>query len=72
LGVYIATCKMFIVQLFMKCSSFIGGIKVKVSPPSRRKAWLSFSSARRRANFGNPNVRVYLIIDTCLVRTLTN
>ena len=28
--VYIATCKMFIVQLFIKCSSFIGGIKLKV------------------------------------------
>ena len=43
LCVYIATCKMFIVQLFIKYSSFIGGIKVKVlrfiSPPSRRKAW---------------------------------
>ena len=28
--VYNATCTMFIVQLFIKCSSFIGGIKVKV------------------------------------------
>ena len=27
--VYNATCTMFIVQLFIKCSSFIGGIKVK-------------------------------------------
>jgi len=25
--VYNATCTMFIVQLFIKCSSFIGGIK---------------------------------------------
>jgi len=24
--VYIATCKMFIFQLFIKCSTFIGGI----------------------------------------------
>jgi len=29
--VYNATCTMFIVQLFIKCSSFIGGIKVKDS-----------------------------------------
>jgi len=27
--VYNATCTMFIIQLFIKCSSFIGGIKVK-------------------------------------------
>jgi len=27
--VYNATCTMFIVQLFIQCSSFIGGIKVK-------------------------------------------
>jgi len=30
LCVYIAPSKMFIVQLFIKCSSFIGGIKLKV------------------------------------------
>jgi len=27
--IYNVTCTMFIVQLFIKCSSFIGGIKVK-------------------------------------------
>ena len=43
-----------------------------ISPPSCRKAWLSLSSAQQRAIYGNPNVCVYLIIDTCLVRTLTN
>jgi len=40
--------------------------------PSHRKAWLSLASARRRTIFGNPNVRVYLIIDICLIRKLTN
>jgi len=42
-----------------------------ISLPGRRKAWMSLSSARGRTIFGNPNV-VYLIINICLVRTLTN
>jgi len=43
-----------------------------ISPSDHRKAWLSVSSDRLRTIFGNPKVRVYLIIDTFLERTLTN
>ena len=46
---------------FQKQKCFFLNVRL-ISPPRRRKAWLTLSSARRRAIFGNPNVRVYLII----------
>ena len=41
-----------------------------ISPTGHRKDLLSSASARLITNFGNANVRVYLIVDTCLVKNI--
>ena len=43
-----------------------------ISPPRSPKSLVVIIKRSRESHFENPNVRVSLIIDTCLIRTLPN